>query len=184
MVCYNKRFENSNLQICLIFYFCFRMEGAVFTWFIWEKQTNTSNKDLMTLLDSRWRHQMETFSALLAICAGNSPVPGECPPQRPVTWSFDVFFDLHLNKRLSKESWGWWFETLLRPLWSHCNVTDSPCGVWGRVWSSFRLMVLNVSWCVVLVYWREICYSFLAIILVLYITKFYQLFFLSNNFLY
>ena len=41
-----------------------------------------------------WRHQMETFSMLLAICAGNSPVPGEFPTQRPVTRSFDVFFDL------------------------------------------------------------------------------------------
>ena len=68
-----------------------------------------------------WRHQMETFSALLAICAGNSPVPGEFPTQRPVTRSFDVFFDLRLNKRLSKHSWGWWFETLSRPLWRHCN---------------------------------------------------------------
>ena len=47
---------------------------------------------------------METFSALLAICAGNSPVPGEFLTQRPVTRSFDVFFDLRLNKRLSKHS--------------------------------------------------------------------------------
>ena len=47
---------------------------------------------------------METFSALLAICAGNSPVSGEIPAQRPVTRSFDVFFDLRLNKRLSKQS--------------------------------------------------------------------------------
>ena len=53
---------------------------------------------------SWWRHQMETFSALLAFCAGNSPVTGEFPAQRPVTRSFDVFFDLHLNKRLSKQS--------------------------------------------------------------------------------
>ena len=45
---------------------------------------------------------IETFSALLAICAGNSPVPGECPAQRLVAQSFDVFFDLRLNKRLSK----------------------------------------------------------------------------------
>ena len=58
-----------------------------------------------------WRHQMETFSALLALCAGNSPVTGEFPSQRPVTRSFDVFFDLRLNKRLSKQWWGWWFET-------------------------------------------------------------------------
>ena len=69
-----------------------------------------------------WRHQMETFSALLAICAGNSLVPGEFPTQRPVTRSFHVFFDLHLNKPWSKQSWGWWFETLSRPLWRHCNV--------------------------------------------------------------
>ena len=45
---------------------------------------------------------MDTFSALLAICAGNSAVPGEFPAQMPVTRSFDVFFDLRLNKRLSK----------------------------------------------------------------------------------
>ena len=43
---------------------------------------------------SWWRHQMETFSALLALCAGNPPVTGEFPSQRPVTRSFDVFFDL------------------------------------------------------------------------------------------
>ena len=68
-----------------------------------------------------WRHQMETFSALLAICAGNSPVPGEFLAQRPVTRSFDVFFDLRLNKRLSKQPGGWWFETLSRPSWRHRN---------------------------------------------------------------
>ena len=56
---------------------------------------------------SWWRHQMETFSELLAICAGNSPITGEFPAQRSVMQSFDVFFDLHLNKRLSKQSWGW-----------------------------------------------------------------------------
>ena len=71
---------------------------------------------------SWWRHQMETFSALLAICAGNSPVPGVFPAQRPVTRSVDVFFDLRLNKRLSKQPWGWWFETPSRLLWRHCNV--------------------------------------------------------------
>ena len=64
---------------------------------------------------------METFPALLAICAGNSPVPGEFPTQRPATRSFDVFFDLHIIKRLSKHSLGWWFETLSPPLWRHRN---------------------------------------------------------------
>ena len=70
---------------------------------------------------SWWRYQMEIFCALLAICAGNSPVTGEFPAQRPVTRSFDVFFDLRLNKRLSKRWWGWWFETPLHPLWRRCN---------------------------------------------------------------
>ena len=50
---------------------------------------------------------METFSALLAICAGNSPVTGEFPAQRPVTRSFYVFFDLRLNEPLSKHWWGY-----------------------------------------------------------------------------
>ena len=47
---------------------------------------------------------------LLAICARNSPVTGEFPAQRPVTRSFDVFFDLRLYKWWIKQSWGWWFE--------------------------------------------------------------------------
>ena len=50
-------------------------------------------------LSSRWRHQMETFSALLAICAVKSPVPDEFPSRRSVTRNFYVFFDLRLNKR-------------------------------------------------------------------------------------
>ena len=61
---------------------------------------------------------------LLAICAGNSPVTSEFPAQKPVTWSFDVFFDLCLIKRLSKQSRGWWFETPTGSLWRHCNVTS------------------------------------------------------------
>ena len=62
------------------------------------------------------------ISALLSLCAGNSPVTGEFLAQRPVTRSFDVFFNLCLNKRLSKQSWGWWFEAPSRPLRRHCNV--------------------------------------------------------------
>ena len=70
---------------------------------------------------SWWRHLMEIFFALLAFCAGNSPVTGEFPAHRPVTRSFDIFFDPHLNKRLRKQWWGWWFETPSHPLWRHCN---------------------------------------------------------------
>ena len=78
--------------------------------------------EILMMKLSWWRHQMETFSALLAICAGNSPVTGEFPAQRPVTRNFDVFFDLRVNKRLSKQPWGWWFETPLRALWRRCNA--------------------------------------------------------------
>ena len=78
-----------------------------------------------------WRHQMETSSALLAICAVNSPVTGDFAAQRPVTRSFDVFFDLRLNEWLSKQSWTWWFETPWRPLWRHCNEV--------RKWNAFSI---------------------------------------------
>ena len=65
---------------------------------------------------------METFSALLGLCEGNSPVTSGFLWQRPVTRSFDVFFELRLNKRLSKQSRRRWFETASRSLWRHCNA--------------------------------------------------------------
>ena len=88
-------------------------------------------------LASWWRHQMEPFSALLALCAGNSPVSGEFPAQRPVTRSFDVFFDLRVNKRLSKQSWGWRFETLSRSLWRHRNVHRHQVITWTNNGSDY-----------------------------------------------
>ena len=84
----------------------------------------TSMGALIQKASTWWRHLMETFSALLAICAVNSPVPDEFPTQRPVTRRFDVYFDLRPNKRLSKQSWGWWFETQSRPLWRPRNAND------------------------------------------------------------
>ena len=77
-------------------------------------------------LSTWWRNQMETISALLAISAGNSLVTNEFPTQRPVTRSFDIFFDLGLNNRLSKQWWGWWFETPSCSLWCHCNDSRQP----------------------------------------------------------
>ena len=67
-----------------------------------------------------WRHQMETFPLYWPFVRGIFG-PGEFPSQRPMTRSFDVFFDLRLNKRLSKQLWSWWFETLSSPLWRHSN---------------------------------------------------------------
>ena len=73
-----------------------------------------------------WRHQMETFSALLAFCEGNSPVTGEVPSESAVTPSFDVFFDLCPNKRLSKPSRRRWFKTPSHSLWRHPNALSDP----------------------------------------------------------
>ena len=79
--------------------------------------TESRHDDVIT-----WKH----FRVTGHLCR-HSVVTAELPAQRPVTRSFDVFFDLRLNIRLSKQSWGWWFETLLRPWWRHCNDEDSPC---------------------------------------------------------
>ena len=73
---------------------------------------------------------METLSALLTLCEGISPVAGEFPTKRPVMRSFDVFLDLHLIKRLNKQSWGWWFET-------HYDVT-----VMRRLLAGMRLSAM------------------------------------------
>ena len=88
---------------------------------------------------SWWHHQMLTFSTSLALCAGNSPVNGEFPSQRPVTRSIHVFFDLRLNKRLSKQSWFWWFET---PLWRHYDVS---CGISQVLCTQFTMSCV-LSW--------------------------------------
>ena len=98
-----------------------------------------------------WRHQMETFSVSLAICAGNSPVNGEFPSQRPVTRNFDVVFDLRPNKLLSKQYWGWWFETPSRQLWRHRNENKHVCSMLPIIihynscssWEWPRLEIIN-----------------------------------------
>ena len=100
---------------------------------------------------SWWRHQMKTFSALLAICAGNSSVPGEFPAQRPVTQSFDVFCDLRPKKWLSKQSWGWWSETPSSSLWRHRNVR---C-VWHSSIDKASQMTTSSSW----LFQQELHYS-------------------------
>ena len=89
-----------------------------------------------------WRHQVKTFSALLALCGGNSLVTCEFSSQRPVTRSFDIFLDLRLNKRLSKQSKCLWFETPSRSSWRHCNGLDLAliCPL------STRIIVIALQW--------------------------------------
>ena len=77
------------------------------------------------------------FRVTSPLC-GEFTGPGEFPAQRPVTRSFDVFFDLPLNKRLSKQPWGWWYETPAWSLWRHRNVWGPNLG--------HPAMCLQMSW--------------------------------------
>ena len=75
---------------------------------------------------------MKTFSALLVLCAGDSQVTGEFLSQRPVTLSFDIFFDLRPNKRFSEQSIRWLFETPSDSLWRPCNAHSVQNGSAGH----------------------------------------------------
>ena len=113
---------------------------------------------------------METFSALLALCVGNSPVAGEFPIQRPVTRNFDVFFTtycthfcrikicsvlfcsdvffvLRLKTRLSKHWWDWCFETPSCPLWRHCNELAKILSLkhWKKLWWKTAIWIAQLG---------------------------------------
>ena len=87
------------------------------------------------------------FRATDPLCGEfTGPGPGEFPTQRPVTQSFGVFFELRLNKRLSKQSWGWWSETPSRSLWRHCNGKYVRCSRFDVVFccsGSYRIISLE-----------------------------------------
>ena len=66
--------------------------------------------------------------------------------QRPVTQSFDDFFDLRLNKRFSKQSWGWWFETPWSSLWCHCNeISLDGCVPIAQYYANNQMMACCLS---------------------------------------
>ena len=79
------------------------------------------------------------------LCAGNSPVTGEFPALRPVTRSFDVLFDMRLDKRLSKQSCGWWFKTSSHSLWRHRNDSVSTAALHNvlsvKYWCTRKLII-------------------------------------------
>ena len=92
--------------------------------------TPATNKKI-ELLDPLFFHMMTSsngniFRITDPLC-GEFNGSGEFPAQRPVTRSFDVFVGLRLNKRLSKQLWGWWFETPSWSLWRQCNEHTMSC---------------------------------------------------------
>ena len=71
----------------------------------------------------KWKH----FPRRWPFVRGIQRSPVNSPHKEPVARIFDTFFDLRLNKRLSKQTWGWWVETPLHPLWHHCNENAIRC---------------------------------------------------------
>ena len=63
----------------------------------------------------KWKH----FPCYWSFVQGIHQSSVNSPKKRPVMWSFDVFFDMHLN---SKRLRYWWFQTPSHLLWRHCNV--------------------------------------------------------------
>ena len=96
----------------------------------------------------KWKH----FPRYWPFVRGIHRWPVNSPHKGPVMRSFDVFFDLRLNKRLSKWSRGWWFEASSRSLWRHCNVAkflyaSLPLHQWVRVaiYASVNLAIIGLD---------------------------------------
>ena len=109
--------EVFEIRSCKVSCFCLRVPRP--------SQCTSMAKGFRVAYES-WKFMMTSsnghiFRVTGPLC-GEFTGPGEFPTQRPVTRSFGVFFDLRLNKRLSKQPWGWWFETPTCSLWRHCNV--------------------------------------------------------------
>ena len=131
----------------LPWYLSHRLREVLYRW--WQRGNVyivTSWSVMMTLSNGN-------ISTLWALCAGNSPVTGEFPPQRPVMRSFDVFVDLRLNKRLSKQSAG-----DLRRRCAHYNVTilyfwAFACSLlvaWTTCWANTHVTLMQYNFHTVL----------------------------------
>ena len=119
--------------------------GALTSHFMEEHSSPTSMFPvfMMTSSNGNMFHVTSFCAGNSPVTAGNSPVTGEFPWHRPVTRSFDVFFDLRLNKRLSKQSRRRWFETPLRSFWRHCNVVPNSDPVIFRRSTRHSCPILN-----------------------------------------
>ena len=91
-------------------------------------------------------HMMTSSNGNIFRVTGPLCGPGEFPTQRPVTRSFDVFFDLCQNKQLSKQSWGWWFETPSWSLWRQCNEMIFYCNITINSKICFPTILTVILW--------------------------------------
>ena len=97
------------------------------------KETSLLESSLLPVSD-HVNNMMTSSNGNIFRVTGPFYLTGEFPTQRPATRSFTVFFDLRLNERLSKQSWGWCFETPSRCLRRHCNVLNQ-LGKNSHTWS-------------------------------------------------
>ena len=126
-------------KLCIYIYNAYHSIAAHVQILTVNAERSLSYRGSVSMFWTWWRHQMETFPTLLALCEGNPLISSGFPSQRPVTRSFDVFFDLRLNEGLSKQSIRWWFETPSRSLWRNCNdiIVAYPISLLvKRIWLS------------------------------------------------
>ena len=139
-ISHNAPFCCKNVHMCAHFYYvhisvtkwCIVRYPSYTLWDLWDGSIATECKEPGSFWISMctysklvsaflwWdEHAFMMTSSNRNIFQSTGSLCGEIPSQRPLTRSFGVFFDLRLNIRLSKQSWGWWFET---PLWRHCKT--------------------------------------------------------------
>ena len=132
-----------------------RANVAILTDVSYRQDSENNDKCMMTSSNGN------TFRVTGPLCW---KVTGEFRSQRPVTRSFDVFFDLHLNKRLSIQSWSWWFETPSCPLWRHCNDHDIVVCVAAVGAVGLRLQCLYIYiYIYIYIYDRRHVFQFLSV---------------------
>ena len=108
---------------------------------------NSAGRRLLFYQRTWWRPQIETFSALLALCERNPPGNGGFRSQQLVVRRFHVFFDLRLYKCLSKQSICRWFETPSRSLWRHCNEVRYYENSFRKLAKSSKQYQIHCTWC-------------------------------------
>ena len=111
---------------------------------IWRRQASDHDHHNIDTDDMMTSSNGNIFRVTGPLC-GEFTGPGEFPTQRPVTRSFDVLFDLRLNKRLSKQPWGWWFETSSWSLWRQRNEKGWNYKLWILYGNIFRFDVIRVG---------------------------------------
>ena len=129
----------------------FRQNDIFFSMFPWPAWGHHGNGKPRMMTSSNGN----IFCVTGPLC-GEFTGPVNSHTQRSVTRSFDVFFDLRVNKRMSKQQWGWWFETPSWSLWRHRNDVSA---MWETAssWTDTKMRYCNLP---MLLFWFWLCFVF------------------------